>query len=290
MKLFSIIVFSLFFLVKKVDAASCCVANASIPQFMTLASDWQLSTQASYTRIIGDVDTDGKATFRGSKNKEKTIRLSQNIAWARKHWQLLAGYGITNRSFQTTGRTETSNGFSDVSLSITHDFEFPDYQLRFFPFYTHVFPTGKAQGSLTDLGSGRAQDTFGLLSLWFGVHWDAQFTLETHRNGETERLSTHYSESFGGSAGIGAGYVPFKAQWRFGGQVTSRWEGAGRTRNSTGSAYTSRSQVWDTSFTIGRQLGAHHNVALAYADQTLLGPARNTRLGRTGSIIWQMRF
>lgn len=289
MKWSLIILFSLL-LMSKAHAASCCVANASIPQFMTLPSTWQLSTQASFNKIVGDVDTDGRSVFRGNKNKEESVRFSQDIAWGKDHWQLLAGYGWATRTFETTGRTETSKGFSDVSLAVTRDLELTDWGLRFFPFYRHVFPTGKAQGSLTDLGSGRAQDAVGLLSLWFGIHWDAQFTVEGHRNGETERQGTEFSESYGGSVGLGGGYVPFKAQWRLGMQVTSRWESAARTSNETGEQSTSRSQVWDTAFNIGRQLGAFNNIAISYADQTLFGPARNTRLGRTGALIWQLRF
>lgn len=289
MKLFLTIISSLLWY-SNAQAASCCVANASIPQFMTLPADWQLTTSASFSRIIGDVDTDGRAVFRGDQNKETTVRLSEDLAWRRGAWQILAGAGMSSRTFVTAGKTETSRGFSDASLALTREFEWTEHSLRFYPFYRHVFPTGKAQGSLTDLGSGRAQDSAGLLSMWFGVHWDAQLTIEAHRNGTTERAGTRFSESYGGSLGMGTGYIPFKAQWRLGAQLTVRWEGAGKTRNETGSQYTGRSQVWDTGLNLGRQLGAYQNLAVSYADQTLVGPARNTRLGRTAAVLWQLRI
>ncbi len=250
---------------------------------MTLPADWQVSTQLSLSRVIGDTDTDGRSVFRGNKNHEGMTRFGQDVAYRMARFQLMAGYGYADKQVQYQ---EDSQGLSDASVALAHETEFASLSLRLYPFYRHVFPVGKSQGMPTDLNPGRSLDSAGVVGAWYGMNWDAQVTPEFHRNGEGENNGVTLAPSWGGSLGLGVGYLPSRSRWRYGSTLTARYEGAGRTSEGA----TARSQVWDLGLNLGRQLNAHHNVAASYLDQTLLGPARNTRLNRAVGMVWQARF
>lgn len=271
-------------------AASCCVANASLPQLMTLPAQWQVSTTLAQGRVVGDVDTNGNAVFRGDKNRERTTRVGQDVAYRMKAYQLMAGYGWSKKTFQSAGGDTSNEGISDASVALAREAEFPNQSARLYTFYRHVFAMGRAQGLPTDLNAGRSLDSAGLVAVKYGHAFDAQLAPEIHRSGTGERNGTTLSPSWGGSIAMGGGYVPRRSKWRYGGMLTSRWESASKTRTQGTQQNTARSQVWDLSANIGRQIGAYDNVALNYSDQTVFGPARNTKLGRTVAVLWQTRW
>ncbi len=290
---FALIIVSSFFL-STAYASSCCVANAGLPQFMTLPAKWQITTTASQARVIGDTSTKGRSVFRGSNNREKTTQLGGGIAWAKGPWQLNASFAYAQKERQLGDKTAASTGATDPSFAVVREIPTGRFGHRVWSFVRHIFPAADSvydtqdELSTNSIGAGRPQTGLGALYMWNARYFDAQALAEAHLGHANQRGDTRLGSQPGGSMGAGVGWV--KSKWRLGSLITARWEASSTVKQEGRETRTGRIQVWDSTLSLGRQIDAFQNAALSYNDQTLLGPARNTTLSRSFSLLWQWRW
>ncbi|MBY0518636.1 MAG: hypothetical protein K2P81_17125 [Bacteriovoracaceae bacterium] len=292
MKFVLIIFFSLY--LTDLKAASCCVANAGLPQLITLPAKWQITSQLSHSQVIADTNPKGSTVFRGDNNKEQVTTLAGSVAWAKGLWQLNSSFAWAQKNRRLGDQEASSVGASDPSVAVVREIPTGHFGHRIWSFLRHVFPAANSiydsQNALAtqSLGAGRPQTGLGALYVWNGRFFDAQMVSEIHLGHGNTRGQTHLGAQPGGSIGAGGGWV--KKKWRTGVMLTSRFEGASQITQDGEKSSTSRIQVWDSNFSLGRQLDAFSNIAISYNDQTLFGPARNTTLTRSGTFLWQYRW
>jgi hypothetical protein len=292
MKYVLIIFFSL--LASEVQAASCCVANAGLPQFITLPAKWQITSQLSHSQVFGDTNTKGRTVFRGNNNKEQVTTLAGGVAWAKGLWQINSSFSWAQKNRRLGDQEASSTGASDPSLAVVRELQTGHFGHRVWSFIRHIFPAANSiydsQNALAtqSFGAGRPQTGVGALYVWNGRFFDAQIVSEVHLAHGNTRGQTRLGSQPGGSIGAGGGWV--KKKWRTGIMLTSRFEAASQITQDGDKSSTGRVQVWDSTFTLGRQIDPFSNVAISYNDQTFFGPARNTTLSRSGTFLWQYRW
>jgi hypothetical protein len=89
---------------------------------------------------------------------------------------------------------------------------------------------------------------------------------------------------------MGLGYIPWRSKFRYGFNLAPRLEGPKKTTRNGTADLGSESLVWDSVVNLTYTMNAKYSLGASYLDQTLFGPARNTLLNRSLSIIFQTRF
>jgi hypothetical protein len=240
--------------------------------------------------VVGDTSAKGRSVFRGDDNREQLTQLGASVGWAQKSWQIHTAFSYAERDKELSGTEKNSQGVTDPSLAVVKEIGTGHFGHRVYSFIRHTFAVGDSvyESRAAGLGLGRDQTGLGALYMWNGRFWDAQVLGEAHLGHATTRSEHRLSTQPGGSMGAGMGRV--KGRWRLGSLVTTRFEGASKVTHEGQTTATERSQVWDTSFSLGRQIDAFQNAGITYVDQTILGPARNTTLSRTIALLWQYRW
>ena len=296
MKLYFLFLFSL--ISWNAHSASCCVSNTSVPSLMILPSAWQQTTTFSSVNVIGDVDPQGKSTFRNSKNKETTnlVRMDLAYSWTPKYQNGISlRYQNKNRSFQ--GTEASDSGWSDIGLFQAYQ---PIKYQRTWIFNSFNIPTSNSvydsskTFSVDAHGTGTYQAGLGVFHLINFKTWDIAFSTEVHRlfartfgSNEDKKV---IGSSWGTSLSGGVGYIPWRSKTRYGFNLTPRLEGQKETEINEERQNSKQSLVWDSVFNITYSINATYALGISYLDQTIVGPARNTLLNRSVSCILQTHF
>lgn len=265
---------------------------------MTLPARWQQTTTLATSRIIGDTDSKGHSVFRNKSNKESTTfgRVDISYGWKSK-FQSGVGARYQQKSRETDGADAKDSGWSDVALFNAWQ---PSLYSRTWIFQTLNVPTAKSnyesqQAFGVDAhGAGTWQAGVGAVHIKNGVNWDALVSGEVHhafgRNFKREDSKYEVGGFWGGSVTLGAGWIPWRSKWRNGVSLTPRLEGA-KDVKLDGIAQNGReSLVWDTGLNSTYSLDANYALGLAYVDQTVFGPAKNTMLARSIAFLFQAHW
>lgn len=296
MKLLFLFLFSL--ISWKAYSASCCVANTSVPNLMILPSKWQETLTVATTSVIGDVDPQGKSTFRNSRNKETTklARMDLAYSWNEKYQNgISVRYQNKNRSFE--GTEASDSGWSDLGLFQAYQ---PIKYQRTWIFNSNNIPTSNSvydsdeTFSVDAHGTGTYQSGLGILHLINFKSWDLAFSHEVHHSfartfGNNENRKK-IGSSWGTSFSAGVGYIPWRSKTRYGFNLTPRIEGQRANKINGENQNSKQSLVWDSVFNVTYTFNATYALGLNYLDQTIVGPARNTLLNRSISLILQTHF
>ena len=265
---------------------------------MILPAQWQETFTLSQGRIIGDVNTKGSSTFRKSDNKEVTnlARLELAYGWT-KNYQSGVSLKYQNKSREFNGSSANDSGWNDIGL--IHAYR-PKSLDRLWIFQTLNIPTST---SVYDSRSTMAVDAHGVGTYIssvgvFGIHnvkeWDFTYSSEIHhsfkRTFKDKEQSTEVGNFWGGSVSGGVGYIPWRSKARYGLGLSPRIEGSKTMVTSEGRAVSKDSLVWDTSINFTYTFNAEFAMGVNYVDQTVFGPARNTLLNRSLSVLLQSRW
>lgn len=279
-------------------ASSCCVSNTSISNLMILPSKWQQSFSLSQTRIIGDVNEKGSSTFRRSTNKDQTnlARVDLSYGWSERY-QSGVSVKYQDRTRKFYGESSDSAGWSDVGLS--HAWKMFPHQ-RLWAFQTLNIPTARsAYDSNTDFsvdarGTGTYQTSLGAFGIINLREWDFLYSAEVHRSFartiRNRETTTEVGAFWGTSASGGVGYIPWRSKGRYGISLSPRLEGSKSVTVNKSRSPGASSLVWDSSLNYSYTINAQYSLGLNYIDQTILGPAKNTLLGRTVSFVFQTKW
>lgn len=296
MKLFFLFLFSLFSV--RSYAASCCVANTSVPNLMILPSSWQQTLTVASNRVIGDVDPKGSSTFRNSKNRETTnlARMDLAYSWTQQYQNgISVRYQNKKRSFE--GSEATDSGWSDLGLFQAYQ---PVKFQRTWIFNSINVPTSqsvydsKAAFSVDAHGAGTYQAGLGVFHIINFRSWDFTGSTEVHHSFARSFGSgvdkKEVGSFWGTSLSLGAGYIPWQSKTRYGINLTPRIEGQKPVKINGVNQNSKQSIVWDSVFNVTYTFNAEYALGVNYLDQTILGPARNTLLSRSLSVLFQIHF
>ncbi len=279
-------------------AASCCVSNTSVSNLMIQPAKWQETFTISQARVIGDVNENGRSTFRQSSNKETTqlARLDLAYGWSPRY-QSGVSIKYQNKERDFNGTESNDSGWNDIGLS--HAFQ-PKTLDRLWFFQTLNIPTAR---SVYDSRSSFAVDAHGtgtyLTSIGvFGIHnvkeWDFVYSSELHHSFErtfkNNNSETEIGSSWGSSLTGGVGYIPWRSKARYGLALTPRLEGGKNVVINGNESAGRESLVWDTSLNFTYTFNASNAIGFNYTDQTVFGPVKNTILNRSLSFQFQTRW
>ncbi len=279
-------------------AASCCVSNTSVSNLMILPSSWQETVTLSQSRVIGDVDANGKSVFRRANNRDVINLAKLDLAYG---WNPRYQTGISvkyqNRSRDFNGDNSNSSGWNDLGLS--HAYKILPLE-RIWVFNTLNIPTAKSQYdarsnfSVDARGTGTYQSSVGIFGIKNFKEWDFLYSSEVHRSFartfETQNQKTEVGSFWGTSATGGVGYIPWRSKARYGFNLTPRYEGAKSVIANGSKANGKGSLVWDSSLNFSYTLTAAHALGVNYTDQTLIGPVRNSLVSRAVSFQFQTKW
>ena len=293
MKLFFLFLFSFFSW--QAHSASCCVANTSVPNLMILPSSWQQTFTLASSRVIGDVNPQGQSTFRNSKNREATnlARMDLAYSWAEKYQNGISiRYQNKKRSFD--GTEASDNGWSDLGLFQAYQ---PVKHQRTWIFNSFNIPTSNSvydsreTFSVDAHGTGTYQMGLGIFHLINYKTWDVVSSTEVHHS--FARTFGHDQEKkeigsfWGTSFSMGMGYIPWRSKMRFGFNLTPKLDGQKSVKVNDERQISKQSLVWDSVFNATYTINASYAIGVSYLDQTFFGPARNTLLSRSVSVLFQ---
>lgn len=296
MKFLFLLLFSFFSL--EGYAASCCVSNTSVPNLMILPSKWQQTFTVSSGRVIGDVDPKGSSTFRNNKNKETTnfARMDLAYSWSEKY-QNGVSFRYQNKTRSFNGTEASDSGWSDIGLFQAYQ---PIKYQRTWIFNSINIPTShsiydsRETFSVDAHGTGTYQAGLGIFHVINYATWDFVFSSELHhsfaRNFDKGQDEKKVGGFWGTSLSGGVGYIPFRSKIRYGVNLTPRIEGEKRIQINGQSQNSKQSVVWDSVANVTYSINADYAVGVSYLDQTLFGPAKNTLLNRSISLLFQTHF
>lgn len=296
MKLFFLLVSSLLSLDSL--ASSCCVANISVPNLMIMPTQWQQTFTMASARVIGDVNTKGHSTFRRNNNKETTnlAKIDLAYSWTQKYQNGISlKYQNKKRSFSSSQANDT--GWSDLGLFQAYQ---PIRYQRTFIFNTINVPTSSSiydsieKYSVDAHGTGTYQAGMGLFHVENFRSWDFIVSSEVHhsfaRTFSSSENKKEIGSFWGTSLSVGAGYIPWRSKIRYGYNLIPRLEGQKLVKIEEDKTMSKQSLVWDSVLNVTYTINSNYAVGMNYLDQTWFGPARNTLLNRSLSVLFQTHF
>lgn len=296
MKLFFLLLFNFFSW--QAQASSCCVANTSVPNLMILPAKWQQTFTLASSRVIGDVTPKGRSTFRNSKNRETTniARMDLAYSWTDKY-QNGVSFRYQNKKRTFEGTEASDSGWSDVGLFQAYQ---PIKYQRTWIFNSNNIPTSNSTYDSRETyqvdahGTGTYQTGIGIFHLVNFTSWDLIFSSEIHhsfaRTFEQNQETKEVGSFWGTSVSVGTGYVPWRSKMRYGYNLTPRIEGQKEVKVNGQNQNSKQSVVWDSVFNATYTINASYAVGVNYLDQTIFGPASNTPLNRSVSVLFQTHF
>jgi hypothetical protein len=300
----------------RAQAAPCCGGGALLPSLITGDDRAQLTVTASQGAIIGDAPAQGVPVFRADGNAESTRALKlEGAAILAERLQAGLAVPVIARHRELGGASaDGSAGLGDVTADLGYEFlpewTYSRYRPRGFGFVSLTLPTSpsiydaKLAGGMDARGRGFVTLGLGAVFVKTLGDWDWVAQAEAHRSLPREfdfsdegsdaasavdpgRL--RLSPGWGGSLLAGVGLSPGGGDLRLGVSVSPAYEGAIQVEGIQ-SAPASSQLVWNTALQAGYAIAADWSASAAYVDQTLLGPARNSRLSRTLAVALQKRW
>lgn len=288
-------------------AAPCCSANAAAPALISGDDQAQVSLIGGNTSIIGDAPVEGTPIFRSSNNNEtlQTVNLDGAILVGDR-WQLGAGASLIRRSFSQPGFNNAATAFGDIRMDAAYEalpeWSFSTWIPKGYVFMQLIIPTGKSiyetvlPGGVDAVGRGFFTLAAGSLFLKRWSSLDAYVMPEMHYaftrtfTDPTTGGPFTISPGLGASFALGLGYSPGGGNFRIGARVQPMWGDRKTVNTAQGERLTAYQLSWDAALELGYLIATDWSLTASYTDQTLLGPAVNSTLGRTFSVAVQHRW
>lgn len=265
-------------------AAACCGSSVTFPSLITTEEPLKFSVSINSSRTIGDAPTRGIPIFR--EEKDQNTRQSISVASAMRFEQ--SQYSVAGSYYDQNG------GSGDLSLGYAHDFASETDVFTGFPnaygLMQITAPTGR---SIYELDTNEIDTVTGkgLWSLSTGAHFlGRRYKLDYS---VSPMMTAHQTRSFdektvsqdlSGSLTIGSGYS-ITGKYRVGAALSSVYGGAKTIRETSRAETKSRSSlVWPVTLQFSTFPTMKWGWTLAYTDETLVGPVRNTTLSRSISV------
>ncbi len=287
------------------QAAPCCGGASAIPSLISGDDRAQMALSYSQAQVIGDMPVSGPARMRPSDDLEQIHTLRIDTAYLlTESVQLGLVVPVVKRSRDLGNQHPESTGLGDVRINAGYEFlpeiSYSPWKPRGFIFLTTTLPTGPsiydARADLAVDARGRGFLSVGPGVAFFKTYRSFDFTAmgELHQAFTKTMDGTaggpmRLSPGWGGSALVGVGYSPGMSALRLGVSVSPVYEGPIEVRGQ----FNSQSQdqlVWNTSFQAGYLINDEWTASASYADQTLLGQARNVELTRSVAMLLQKRW
>jgi len=287
-------------------AAPCCGGGSAIPSLISGDDEAQVSSSISESTVIGEAPAGGGAAlYRGDADHEESETLRFDGAYKLSDAiQIGAGIPIVRRARAFGDRGQDRAGVGDVALDVAYEvlpeLSYSEWKPKGFLFFSLTLPTSPstydAEAPYQLDARGRGFFTIGVGAAFLKTIQNYDFSLipEFHRSfprsvvlqdGSDVRLSP----GWGGSLNVGAGYSFPNTPFRVGLSLSPVYEGAIQITGDVNS--TSASQlVWNTTLSFGYMISSEWSSSLSYADQTLMGPARNVALSRSFALFFQRRW
>ena len=278
-------------------AAACCGGHAAITSLITGDERARFASSLSQTQVIANAPPDGRAVFRDDGNRPARSALNLAGSWSfASRWQVGAALPIGLGS--PMGDVQASLGWtalegSDVRRSFS----------KMILFTSLAAPTGSSpddvqfidEGQVT--GGGFYRVATGALALGTHRFWDF-FSLakasvgfaRSFDDGLGSGQQKTVDPGWEGDVTVGLGYA-VDPDWRIGGSLTSTFNEGFRVRSANGVGSTlSRSLSWPLDLQVAWFFSRDAVAALAYTDETVVGPAQNAVLTRAVSLQFGFRW
>lgn len=286
MKSFAVFSFFILLYAEALYASACCSGGSAIPSVITGDDRFQLGSSFSSSFVVGEVNSDGESSFYNDITEESLYALNLSSAFMFSY-RIQAGVQIP---FQWRSVGESSeDGISDIKLNVAWE-AFPLYSYsvwrpQFFIFAAMSFPTGKstyesANPRVDTFGKGFYTPSLGFLTQKSWRRFDTSLSGEWGFPQARRFDSGKVDPGFNYSAMVSIGYR--LSSFRVGLSVGPNYEEAKKLEGSSLSG--GSKLVWDSSLLLSYTQNDFWSYSLSYLDQSLIGPAKNTKLNRSLSV------
>lgn len=291
--------FSLFILIimaGKASAAACCGGSFAAPSIIAGDDKAQVTISAAQENITTDVYTNGIWKKRDEAENIQSLKI-EGAHILSDRWQA----GLSVPVVQRSRAQQSSSGLGDLAVTLGYEY-LPDWDYnpirpKGIGFLQITAPTGKSiydsdhiygldshGRGFWSLGAGTLlTKTWSRFDAFASFEWHRSFNKSVNHN----RVSGTLKPGWGSNVGIGTGYNI--TNFRFGGSLTWSEEEAisiEGPQNSQGAAQRFARLNLSGSYMVSEELAW----TLNYSDQTIVGSATNTSLGRSVSVLLQKRW
>ena len=264
------------------------------------------SAAVSHSKVIGDAAESGRPIFRDAQDSEVTRTVRFSIATLiSDRWQIGASIPIVDRSVSSGDTLNRASRLGDASLSLAFESipetTYSEWKPRGFTFLGLTAPTGTSvyDGGLSDsseiTGGGFYVASIGQILVKRWTEWDltAAPTIEfpfARSFGSSGPNTVHVHPGIRTALSLEGGFSPGSQAWRGGLGVSPQWSAplhAESQRDGTSSS--SSRLVWPVQASLSYAFPSEWSLRLAYVDETLIGPVRNSTLSRTFTLSGAFR-
>ncbi len=272
-------------------AAACCAGQAAFPTLLTGYESRRFGASITESLVIGDAPSAGLPVFRRPADRTQTRLLQINASsLLTQRWQIGASLPVSLSAHLPGDATLIS------AWEIVPNADDEPLKPRIYAFTQIDLPTGRSiyessvessrtvGDSVTGAGFFRAR--LGIAALTTYRKWDAQayarasYGLSRSFSGE---VNTLVAPGWAGDLALGLGYSP-NALWRFGMMMQSAFNEAKQIETADSREMTGETLVWPVQIQASWFHDSNTSITLSYADETLIGPVRNTTLSRSATV------
>lgn len=275
-----------------VHAAPCCSSRTAAPAIISGDDQARLALSTSQATVIGDAPDEGIAVFRSGNVSEVTqlLRLDGSMILTDR-FQLGLGVPLIRRQVRSATSKAEATRLGDLSLSSAYEalpeWTYSTWKPKGFVFAQLTLPTGRslyestATNAVDATGRGFFSVSSGGLFTKSWERWDAFLLPELHYSFTRTFESVTVAPGFGASIAVGGGFSPESGSSRYGIRIQPAFDQGKQVRADGGESRSGAQKSWTVSLDWSYLLSADWSFQVSYADQTLLGPARNSTLSRT---------
>lgn len=287
-------------------AASCCGSSSQWPALIAGDDRLQATVGLSAGFLAADADAGGNVAPRGTGDSEVTQIVRVDVATLLSD-RLQAGLTlpVQRRARDAGGAGAEATGLGDVSVTLAYEalpeWRYSPWRPKGFVFLQGRAPTGTSRFEAREAFSidARGRGFWGvglgiaLMNHWGA--WDAIFLGEAHRSfsrsfvDPSSGSAYHYRPGWGTSLSLGVGVSPGRGPLRVGVALAPSWE-EGIDVTGPLTFQTAAERTWTATLQASYLFSPEWSLTAAYADQVLLGGARNSGLNRTFTLSLQKRW
>lgn len=284
-------------------SSPCCSAGSAMPALITGDSIAQFSVSQSLNRVAMDAGEGGLPVLRASDRRDESRQTRLAGAWRLgERWQIAAGTAVISRSVGLgTGADASAAGWGDSDVSagyeILPEWTYSPWRPHGYLYFQGVLPSGRAaqdpglRTAAEVRGYGVFQTALGAALFKNFSRWDVSAVPELrrfHPRGFGGGISV--SGGWGAALQLGAGYSPPASGLRVGMRIQPSWQEARTASYEQAFSRTLSKLVWTSGVDVSWMASDAWILALAYSDQTLWGPSRNSSLERGLGVSVQHRW
>lgn len=273
-------------------ASACCSSGSALPALITGDDQFQLSNSFSSSFVVAEVDSDGESYFYDDPTNETLYGVNLSSAVMFPH-RLQAGAQVPFQ-WRTLGE-RSDEGVGDIKLNFAFEafplYSYSAWRPQVFIFTAIKFPTGKStyesdEPRLDTFGKGFYTPSLGFLTIKSWRKWDLSLSGEWGAPLARQFNSESIDPGFTYSALISGGY--HVTDFRLGLSLGPNYEEPSKLKRAN--VRSKAKLAWDTSVSFSYVQNDFWSYSISYLDQTLFGPAQNTKLNRSFSVAMTYRI